>query len=128
MRKEILLSMSTEELDRYASVIGVNTSDMPETAEKVSAIMSKRERTHEVMLLGAVFSIPARNIRDKRFSDALSEGFTDASMEAAARIALGDAQWKKLIERATDDDGVIDVDAVGMAVVQILTDPELKNY
>lgn len=128
MKKEVLLSMGAEELDKYGSIIGVNVSDMPEVSDKVSAIMSARERTHEVRLLGALFHIPVRNIRDKRFQDALSNGFTDASVELAARLALGDEQWEKLVDRVTDNDGVVDVDALGMAIAQIISNPELKNY
>lgn len=128
MRREVMLAMSGEELDRYASLIGANVSGMETVAEKVSAIEAKREATHEVALLGAVFSIPARNIRDKRFQDAARLIGSDAEAELAARLALGDDQFDALVDRATDEDGVVDVDALGMAVAGILNNPELKNY
>lgn len=128
MRKDVLMSMDADALDRYAAIIGANTTGMAGIADKVSAIIAKRERTHELQLLGETFIIPTRNIRDKRFQDALADGITDSSAEAAARLALGDEQWERLIERATDEDAIVDVDALGMAIAQILNAPELKNY
>lgn len=122
------MAMSAEELDEYASVIGANVAGMAGIAEKVSAIESRRERTHEVVLLGASFSIPARNVRDKRFQDAISGVLTDADAEKAARLALGDDQWGRLVALATEEDGVVDVDALGVAIARILSSSELKNY
>lgn len=122
------MSMSSDELDEYASVIGASVSGMDSIAEKVSAIESRRERTHEISLFGTLFVIPVRNIRDKRFQDAARGILTDGDAEIAARLALGDEQWEKLIVLATDEDGVVDIDALGMAVARILSNPELKNY
>lgn len=121
--------MAPDEIDVYASLVGANTSGMESLAEKIAAIESTRERTHEIVLLGALFSISTRNIRDKRFQDAIgSSARSDEQAELAARLALGDEQWERLVERATDDDGVIDIDALGLAVARILNNPELKNY
>lgn len=122
------MSMTAAELDEYGAIIGENVSGMVSLAEKISAIESRRERTHEISLLGAVFVIPARNIRDKRFQDAVTDFRVGPNAEIAAHLALGDEQWERLVDRATDEDGVVDVDALGMAVARILSNPELKNY
>ncbi len=122
------MAMAPDELDEYASIIGLNTKGMDKVAEKVSAITSKRETTCEMVLLGAVFSIPVRNVHDKRFQDAISGIMSDEKAETAARLVLGDEQWERLIQHVTDDDGVIDIDALGLAVSKIINNPELKNY
>lgn len=128
MRRDVLMAMSADELDEYASIIGANVSGMESIGEKVSAIESKRERVHELTLLGALFVIPARSIRDKRFQDEVSSLGRGGDAEAAARLALGEEQWEKLVSHVTEDDGVVDIDALGMAVARILSSPELKNY
>lgn len=128
MRREVLMAMTDDELEKYASVIGANVSGMEGHAAKVAAIEERRERTHEISLLGAAFTIPTRNIRDKRFQDAARGIRSDEAAETAARLALGDDQWQMLVERVTDEDGVVDIDALGMAIATILNDSELKNY
>lgn len=122
------MSMTADELDEYGTIIGENVSGMVSLAEKVNAIEARRGRTHEMSLLGAMFVVPVRNIRDKRFQDAVADLRAGANAEIAAHLALGDEQWEKLVARATDGDGVVDVDALGMAVARILSNPELKNY
>lgn len=128
MRRDTLMAMSGDELDAYAKLLGANTAGMDSHAEKIAAIDAKRESTHEVTLLGKTFSIPVRNIRDKRFQDVATSINNDIQAEKAARLALGEEQWDELVERASDEDGVIDIDALGYAVALILHNPELKNY
>lgn len=129
MKREVLMSMSKTELDDYARVLGIDASGKKTAAAKVELIEKRRGRTAEVDALGLTLTIPIKRMRDKRVTDL--EGRRPMSDEDATRLLtliLGDDQMEKLVERATDEDGVVDVDALGLAMARVLASSDLKNF
>lgn len=129
MKREVLMSMSKTELDEYARVLGIDASGKKTVAAKVELIEKRRGRTAEIDALGLTLTIPVKRMHDKRVTDL--EGKRPMSDEDATRLLaliLGDEQMEKLVERATDEDGVVDVDALGLAMARVLASSDLKNF
>lgn len=129
MRHEVLMAMSKKELDQYAEILGLNVSGEKSIAKKVSVIEKAREKTASVEALGLTLTIPIKRMRDKRVTDlANKRPITDEGGEELLRLVLGDEQFEMLVDHATDEDGSIDTDAMGFALVKIITSEELKNF
>lgn len=130
MKHEVMMEMSLDQLDQYGRACGIDVSGKKTKAQKVALIEERRARVADVDALGMTLHVPVRAMHDKRVTDlldregALSEADADWLMVAL----LGEEQYKALIERCTDDDGVIDVSAVGLAFATIIRSDELKNY
>lgn len=128
MKRENIERMSDEELEQYARLLGVILDAAHTRDEKISLVERKREKRVTVTALGIDFDITIRRVRDKRVSDLLARGNrTDEETDEAIRLLLGDGQYQILLDAVTDDDGVVDVDAMGLAFVRIITADELKN-
>lgn len=128
MKRENIERMSDEELEQYARLLGVILDAAHSRDEKISLVERKREKRVTVTALGIDFDITIRRVRDKRVSDLLARGNrTDEETDEAIRLLLGDGQYQTLLDAVTDDDGVVDVDAMGLAFVRIITADELKN-
>ena len=128
MKRESIERMSDEELEQYARLLGVILDAAHSRDEKISLVERKREKRVTVTALGIDFDITIRRVRDKRVSDLLARGNrTDEETDEAIRLLLGDGQYQTLLDAVTDDDGVVDVDAMGLAFVRIITADELKN-
>jgi hypothetical protein len=68
-------------------------------------------------------------MHDKRVTDLLSRGdLTEAEADWLMTALLGEEQYQSLVERCTDDDGVVDIAAVGTAFATIIGSGDLKNY
>ena len=129
MRREVLMEMSKSELDEYAKVIGIDVSGKRTVAQKADAIEKRRERTADVEALGLTLAVPLKRLRDKRVADLASKRpMTDADASELLGLLLGNEQMEALAERATDEDGPVDVDALGLAMARILASEELKNF
>lgn len=129
MKHEVLMSMSKTELDDYARVLGIDASGKKTVAAKAELIEKRRERTAEVDALGLTLVIPIKRMRDKRVTDlAGKRPMSDEDATELLTLILGDEQMQKLVERATDEDGVVDVDAMGLAMARVLASDELKNF
>ena len=129
MRHDVLMSMSKTELDSYAAVLGFDVSGKKTIPQKVAQIEKRRERTAEVEVLGLTVSIPIKRMHDKRVTDLMSKRpMTDQCATDLLVLLLGDDQMSQLINRATDDDGTVDVDAMGLAIARILGSEDLKNF
>lgn len=128
MKRENIERMSDEELEQYARLLGVILDAAHSRDEKISLVERKREKRVTVTALGIDFDITIRRVRDKRVSDLLARGNrTDEETDEAISLLLGDGQYQTLLDAVTDDDGVVDVDAMGLAFVRIITADELKN-
>lgn len=129
MKREVLMEMSKSELDEYGKVLGVDVSGKRTVAQKADAIEKRRERVAEVEALGLTLSIPVKRMRDKRVTDLASKRpMTDADASELLGLLLGGEQMEALADRATDGDGTVDIDAMGLAMARILASGELKNF
>lgn len=129
MKREVLMEMSKSELDEYGKVLGVDVSGKRTVAQKADAIEKRRERVAEVEALGLTLSIPVKRMRDKRVTDLASKRpMTDADASELLGLLLGGEQMEALADRATDGDGTVDIDAMGLAMARILASDELKNF
>lgn len=128
MNPKYLKLMGEEELDRYANAIGISTAAAKTAAQKVALIEKERSRSVTVEALGVVLELPAKRVRDQRFSDLMNkDDRTDDDLKEAFALLLGESQYAQLVEAATDEDGTVDAIALGFALNSILTSDALKN-
>ena len=128
MNPKYLKLMGEEELDRYANAIGISTAAAKTAAQKVALIEKERSRSVTVEALGVVLELPAKRVRDQRFSDLMNKSDrTDDDLKEAFALLLGESQYAQLVEAATDEDGTVDAIALGFALNSILTSEALKN-
>lgn len=129
MKREAMMEMSKSELDEYAQVLGIDVTGKKTVAQKVDAIEKRRERVAEIDALGITFAVPIKRMHDKRVTDlAAKRPMTDEDATELLALLIGDDQMAKLAERATDDDGTVDTDAMGFALARILSSDDLKNF
>ena len=128
MNKAAMERMSAEELDEYGKLLGIEMRPAKTEAQKIALISTRRERTATVCALGMQFEVPMKALSDKRVTDILqADERTDADVLAVLEVMLGESQFAQLIEAVTDEDGTIDVTALALAFVRIVTSDELKN-
>ena len=100
-------------------MLGVDVSGKRTVAQKADAIEKRRERVAEVEALGLTLSIPVKRMRDKRVTDLASKRpMTDADASELLGLLLGGEQMEALADRATDGDGTVDIDAMGLAMAR----------
>lgn len=129
MRREILYSMGEDELDEYASTLGIDTRKAKGAKAKADLIEGKRERVAEVEAMGITVSIPIKRMHDKRITDKLNgKRLTDAQFDKLMMDLLGKEQYAAICEHVTDDDGTVDVDALGYILSKVVHSDELKNF
>lgn len=129
MNREYMARMSAAELDEYAKLLGIASSPAKTAEAKIKLIERRRERTASVRVLGIDLEIPIKRAHDKRVSDLMSkQSLTDAEMEEAMRLLLGDEQMGELAGACTDEDGTVDVNALGLAFAKVVTSEDLKNF
>lgn len=129
MNREHMLRMSPAELDAYARTMGFSVRGAKTAEQKAALIEERRGRVAEVQLLGVTVAVPIKRLHDKRVTDLLAKGDrTDDETERVARMIVGDEQWEAVVAAATEDDGTVDNDALGYAIVALLTSRDLKNY
>ncbi|WP_165247473.1 hypothetical protein [Adlercreutzia sp. ZJ141] len=120
--------MSAADLDEYARGIGIETGHAKGIDAKMKLIESRRSRVATIRALGIDFEVPVKRAHDKRVSDLLSGQLRDEDAEQALLLLLGADQMAELTAACTDEDGTVDVGAIGVAFTKILTSPELKNF
>lgn len=129
MKREILLSLSAGELDEYARALGFDATGAKSAKAKVELIESRRERVAEVEVLGIAVRIPVKRLHDKRITDRLNGGAaSDEEFEGLMRDLLGDDQMDAIVEHVTDEDGTVDIDALGLILAKAVRSDELKNF
>lgn len=129
MNRECMERMSAGELDEYAKSCGIEVSHARDKKDKLRIISERRERVAAVRALGIDFEIPVKRVHDKRLTDLLGkQDMTDEDMTEAMVMMLGREQFDELVSACTDDDGTVDVNAMGVAYVRIVTSSELKNF
>ncbi len=128
MKKEYLLKMSDEELAGYMKMLGISSKATKTREAKIELIERRRAKTETIDVLGIPIEVSVKKLRDRRVLDAYQAATTDAQMEAVARQIIGDEQMDALAVAATDEDGTVDVDALGYAIATILTNKKVKNF
>lgn len=128
MRTSVMQEMTTDELDSYAAVLGVNIEAAKTKAQKIQTIVQARKRAAQVSVYGTKFTIAIKTLHDKRVTDKVNSAKSDADYEECGKLILGEKQYDKLVALCTDDDGAIDTDAFGTALVRIFNADELKNF
>lgn len=128
MRTSVMQEMTADELDSYAAVLGVNIEAAKTKAQKIQTIVQARKRAAQVSVYGTKFTIAIKTLHDKRVTDKVNSAKSDADYEECGKLILGDKQYSKLVALCTDDDGAIDTDALGTALVRIFSADELKNF
>ena len=126
-----MMAMGDLELERYARACGVDVSGVSGREARVAAIEERRGRVGEVRLMGETFAVPARRLHDKRVADLMGGGYASLSDEAASAVMgllLGEEQYLRLVDLCTDEDGVVDAEAMACAFVALTSDEGLKNY
>ena len=82
-------------------------------------------------MLGMTLTVPVKRLHDKRVSDLMRNGHFPNEEDAtkAMVLLLGEDQYMALVEHCTDDDGTVDVEAIGSVFFKLFyDDPELKNF
>lgn len=129
MRRETMLEMSKSELDEYAKALGIDVSGKKTVAQKADEIEKRRGRCAEVDALGLTLAVPMKRMRDKRVTDLMGKRpMSDSDADELLSLLLGEEQLAKLVERATEEDGTVDVDAMGLAMARVITCEDLKNF
>lgn len=129
MKHEAMMDMSKTDLDEYGKALGIDVTGKKTVAAKVEAIEEQRGRTAEIDILGITVTIPIKRFHDKRVSDIYAKSpMTDDDANALFVMILGEKQAAKVAEQATDEDGTVDVDAMGYALAKLLTSEQLKNF
>lgn len=131
MNKETLGRMTAEELREYAKALGITLAPTLGREDMASTIAARRERTATVRALGIDLVVKVKALRDKRVTDLMaksSASFTDDDAEAFMRLVIGDEQYEMVLGAATEEDGTVDVDALGIVFARLFTSPELKNF
>lgn len=124
-----MMEMSLEQLDQYARACGIDATGKRTKAQKVALIEERRARVADIDVLGMTLHVPVRAMKDKRVSDLLDRGdLTEAEADWLMRALLGEEQYDSVIERCTDEDGVVDVSAVGLVFATLVRSEDLKNY
>lgn len=128
MKKEYLLKMSDDELAGYLKVLGIPSKSAKTREAKIELIERRRAKTETIDVLGIPIEVSVKKLHDRRILDAFDAAKTDADMEAVVRQIIGDEQMDALAVAATDEDGTVDVDAMGYAVAAIVTNKKVKNF
>lgn len=130
MKHEAMMSMSLGQLDQYGKVCGIDVTGMRSREEKVAAIEERRARTADIDVLGMTLSVPVRTLHDKRVVDMVNspDELSEDEADRLMTMLLGEQQYESLVGHCTDDDGVVDVEAIALALHVILNSDDLKNY
>ena len=129
MRHEVMMEMSLEQLDQYARACGIDATGKRTKAQKVALIEERRGRVADVDAIGMTLHVPVRAMKDKRVTDLLDRGdLSEAEADWLMAALLGEEQYQAVIDRCTDEDGVVDVSAVGLVFATLVRSEDLKNY
>ncbi len=128
MKKENLERMSDEEITQYAKALGIPNKAIRSARNKADFVWKRWNQEVTISTLGIDFSIPAKLLRDKDLVNALaSPNLTDDKADEIIMRLLGETQYNALVNACTDEEGVTDVVAMGVAFGRILSSPKLKN-
>lgn len=128
MKKENLERMSEAEIIQYAEALGIPKKAIKAANNKAEFVWNRWNQEVTVSAVGLDLKIPAKLLRDKDLINALANpNLTDDQADKIIMRLLGETQYNALIDACTDDEGVVDVVAMGVAFGRILSSHELKN-
>jgi hypothetical protein len=129
MKHDTLMDCTKEELEAYAEYLGINLESKKGISQKVAAIEQARSKCVDITVFGHIFTIPIKAAHDQRAADILQKGsLTDEEVMRLLELLLGEKQLEDFIELCTDEDGVVDVEAMAVAMRRIITSDKLKNF
>lgn len=122
-------NMDDDELDAYAKALGITVTNLKTAADKIGVITKRRDRMAKLKILGLDLEVPIKRLYDKRVSDVLDKSaLTDAESIDLMTLVFGEEQMQMILEACTEDDGTIDVVALGYVFTRVFTDNALKNF
>ena len=122
MKRSILESMTAEELDEYAKLIGAKTDGLKPKAAKVDAILARANRTIDVEAAGFKCTVDARNLSNMNLESVQAEAAKSVSgVRDLGRALLGEEQEQGLWDYATDEDGRTDAYMYGYILGKVAT-------
>lgn len=131
MKHEYLLELDGRTLDTYAKMYDIDVSEAPTKAKKVELIEKRLAHVAHIDVLGLTVSIPIRRLNDTRVTSLVSRlgmpGMTNEQCDELLVLLVGKEQHDRIIERCTDEDGIIDQNAFALAITEIVTSDQLKN-
>lgn len=128
MKKENLERMSDDEIIQYAKALGIPNKAIKSAKNKADFVWKRWNQEVTISTVGLEFSIPAKLLRDKDLINTLANpNLTDDQADKVILRLLGETQYNALIDACTDEEGVTDVVAMGIAFGKILSSPKLKN-
>ena len=129
MRRETLERMTEGEIDELGKTYGIELAPCTTLEEKIDMIERRRSRSVFVTVFGIDFEIPIKRAHDKRIADIMNNPVvSETDADEVFRLLLGDAQTRKLVDACTDDDGTVDIEAIGLAYVKLVYSDQLKNF
>lgn len=129
MKHEYLVELDSDALDMLAQALHVDVSGAKTKAAKVRLVEGASGRSAHVSVLGLDVEVPRVATRDLRVQRIIQKpGATDAEADELVRLLVGDAQHDAIVERCTDEDGRVDVDAYAVAVSTLISDETVKNW
>lgn len=128
MNREYLLKMDADGLDGYARMLGISTRGAKTAEAKVRLIEERRAKRARINVLGVDVEVPVKRYHDRDVVERYNAATTDEDYAALVVELLGDEQWAEVVRAATDEDGHVDQEALNWAMVQVVTDKELKNF
>lgn len=129
MNKEAMARMSSEELDEYGKLLGLTMKVAKSKDEKAAFIERRREKVANVHALGLDLQVPVKRMSDKRVTDITNNPkSTDDDLVQAMTLILGEEQFGEVMKAVTEEDGTVDVNALGYCFSTIITSDELKNF
>ncbi len=130
MRHDVMMSMTLDELDRYGGFCGIDVTGIDSREGKVAEIEGRRGRVAELRALGTTLSVPSKRLHDKRVSDILNarRPLSNAEVAEVMTLILGEEQYAEVIDRCTDEDGTVDIEAIASVYFTLARSAELKNY
>ena len=128
MKKENLERMSDDEIIQYAKALGIPNKAIRSAKNKADFVWKRWNQEVTISTVGLEFSIPAKLLRDKDLIEALANPkLTDDQADKVILRLLGETQYSALVDACTDEEGITDVVAMGVAFGRILSSPKLKN-
>lgn len=119
--------MTENELRAYALNLGISATAFNKAKDKVEFVQERWNKTVTVEVAGEEFDIEAKVLKSKKFNDLMAAD-EDAATEQAMEMLVGAEGLARIEAMATEEDGTVDVAAIGTICGLILSDKNLKNF
>lgn len=129
MKREYLLEMDDASLEMYARALHTDVSGARTREVRVSLLERASSRCATVNVLGLDVEVPRAATRDMRVQALIRRrDITDDESDELMRLLVGEGQHEAILERCTDGDGRVDIDAYAVALATVITNEQVKNW